>query len=51
MVAALTRGLTLSDFEVLTVGMIIGFITKFNNMHDDNTDKTREANQSDFNSF
>jgi len=53
MVGAIARGLTLADFEVMTVGMIIGYITTYNNVYtkDDNKEQIREANQSDFNNF
>jgi len=43
MLRAIERGLTLNDFENLTVGMILGFITTFNNDHlDDEEDEEKE---------
>ena len=54
MLRALERGLTLRDFEHLTLGMIIGFITTYNNEHlDDNEkeDTVRTATQADFDRF
>ena len=52
MVSALARGLALADFEVMTVGMIIDYITTYNNLHfDGQEDEAREATQSDFNNF
>ena len=54
MLRALERGLTLRDFEHLTLGMIIGFITTYNNEHlDDNEkeDTVRQATQVDFDRF
>ena len=47
MVAAINKGLTLSDFEELTIGMIIDYIVTYNN--DD--EEIREADQSDFDAF
>lgn len=55
MLRALERGLTLRDFEDLTFGMILGFITTYNNEHLDDDDEKeeviREANQADFDLF
>jgi hypothetical protein len=54
MLRALERGITLRDFEHLTLGMIIGFITTYNNEHlDDNEkeDTVRQATQVDFDRF
>jgi hypothetical protein len=54
MLRALERGITLRDFEHLTLGMIIGFITTYNNEHlDDNEkeDTVRTATQADFDRF
>jgi hypothetical protein len=54
MLRAIERGLTLRDFEDLTLGMIIGFITTYNNEHlDDNEkeDTVRTATQADFDRF
>ena len=54
MLRALERGITLRDFEHLTLGMIIGFITAYNNEHlDDNEkeDTVRTATQADFDRF
>ncbi len=54
MLRALERGLTLRDFEDLTLGMIIGFITTYNNERlgeDEKEDSGREATQEDFDRF
>lgn len=54
MLRALERGLTLSDFEVMTVGMLIGFIIEYNNEHlddEERQDDVRMATQSDFDNF
>ena len=54
MLRALERGLTLRDFEHLTLGMIIGFITTYNNeqLGDDKKEAdARPATQADFDSF
>jgi hypothetical protein len=51
MLRALERGLTLRDFEDLTLGMIIGYITAYNNEHlsdDEREDTVRQATQADF---
>lgn len=51
MLRAIERGLSLQDFEVLTVGMIIGYIVEYNNERldeDDKEDGVREATQADF---
>jgi len=54
-IRALERGLSLSDFSEMTIGMIIDFIVSYNNENskdEDNTDEeVRVANQSDFDRF
>ena len=53
MVAALSRGLTLADFEILTFGMIVDYVIEHDNLSVDPDDESiiREAGQADFNSF
>lgn len=54
MLRAIERGLTLSDFNEMTMGMILGYITTYNNMKSDGEDAeggVREANQTDFDKF
>lgn len=54
MLAALERGLTLSDFENLTLGMILDYIITYNNerlMDDEKDDTVRMATQADFDAF
>jgi hypothetical protein len=60
MLRALERGLTLRDFEHLTLGMILGYVVTYNNEHlDDNEsvasstkeDTVRQATQADFDRF
>jgi len=51
MLRALERGLTLRDFEHLTLGMIIDFITTYNNERlgdEEKEDSVRMATQADF---
>jgi len=49
-VRALERGITLADFEVLTIGMIMDLIITFNNdNYEDTTEENvRMATQADF---
>jgi len=52
MLRAIERGLCLHDFEILTVGMILGYIIEYNNEHleeDEREDTVRIATQVDFN--
>jgi len=54
MVRALERGLTLSDFEIMTVGMIVGYMTTYNNLNlsdEGKEDEVKEATQADFDAF
>jgi len=54
MLRAIERGLTLRDFEELTLGMILGYVVTYNNEHlDDNEkeDTVRTATQADFDRF
>lgn len=51
MLRAIERGLSLRDFEELTVGMILDLIITFNNENlkeEDMEDEVRMASQSDF---
>lgn len=53
-VRSLERGLTLKDFEDMTVGMLLDVIITFNNLHledDEKEEITREATQSDMDNF
>lgn len=56
--AGISRGLTLSDFDEMTLGQVIDFITVYNNMNsqgefEENEDsvEVQEANQLDFDNF
>jgi len=54
MLRALERGLTLRDFEHLTLGMILGYVVTYNNEHLDANEKqdtVRQATQADFDRF
>ena len=55
MLRALERGLTLRDFEDLTLGMILDFIITYNNekldSKDEGEDEVRIATQADFDRF
>jgi len=50
---SLKRGISLSDYEILTTGMIIGLITEYNNIElNDEEEKTiRMASQDDYDNF
>jgi hypothetical protein len=53
-VRAIERGLSLDAFENMTVGMIIGYITTYNDLYRNDEEKEEEvrmAGQSDFDSF
>jgi hypothetical protein len=47
---ALERGLALRDFEIMTVGMILGVIVAYDNerIDSDEDESTRAATQTDF---
>jgi len=49
-IRALERGITLSDFDNLTIGMIMDILITGNNERVED-DGIREAGQSDFDSF
>lgn len=54
MMRAIERGLCLADFEVMTIGMIMGYITACNNEHlgeDEKEDSVRIAGQADYDAF
>lgn len=54
MVRALERGLVLSDFREMTVGMIIDYITTYNNLNlneEEKEDEIRMATQADYDAF
>ena len=54
MLRAIERGLTLRDFEELTLGMILGYVVTYNNEHLDANEKedtVRQATQVDFDAF
>ncbi len=59
MVRAIERGLSLNDFESMTVGMVIGYITTYNNIFNanseekgnDNVTYVRKATQEDWDRF
>ena len=59
MLRALERGLTLHNFDYMTVGMILDFVITYNNEHVDDDDnsspgqnnKVRKATQADFDRF
>jgi len=54
MVRALERGLALNDFHEMTVGMIVGYITTYNNLNlsdEEKEDEVKEATQADFDAF
>ncbi len=57
MAAAISRGLTLSDFKKMTIGQIVDYCITYNEMtnsgKEENNDGTtiRKATQADFNNF
>ncbi len=55
MVGALKRGISLNDFNEMTLGMIVGYITEWNNqgLSDDEKEEETiiEATQGHFDSF
>lgn len=52
MLRAIERGLSLRDFEYLTVTQIMDYIITYNNENsEDSEDSERIATQSDFDSF
>jgi len=54
MLRAIEKGLSLSDFEKLTFGMITGFITTYSNEHltdEERGEAVRQATQADFDQF
>ena len=54
MLRALERGLTLRDFEDLTLGMILDYVITYNNERlgdDEKEDTVRTATQVDFDRF
>jgi len=54
MVRALERGLTLTDFENMTAGMILDYIITYNNLNldeEEKQDEVRMATQADYDAF
>jgi len=56
MLRSLERGLTLQDFEILTIGSIIDFVAAYNEDNRTDTKQTeralvRMANQNDYDRF
>lgn len=53
MVGAIERGITLSDFENMTVGMIMDYVITFNNLNskDEEKETIRDATQADFDAW
>jgi hypothetical protein len=54
MVHAVARGLMLSDFHELSVGMILDYISCYDELHDmenHNENSARLSNQADFDAF
>lgn len=53
MVRALERGISLHDFENMTVGMILDYVIVYNNLNNikDDEEEIKEATQSDFDNF
>ncbi len=53
MVGALARGLTLRDFDTLTIGQVVDFCAEYNARMSDDGEKPKErkATQADFDAF
>jgi len=52
MVRAIERGLSLCDFENMTIGMILDYIATYNNLNSsEEKEEIREASQSDFDAW
>lgn len=53
MVRAIERGLSLYDFNEMTVGFIVGYITTYNNLNSSENDdeEIREATQADYDAW
>lgn len=53
MVHALKRGVVIADFNVLSIGMILDYINKYDQMHSDKKGQSSsiEAMQNDFDTF
>ncbi len=53
MVRALERGISLSDFNDLTIGMLTDYITTYNNIYNTESKEgeARAATQEDFDNF
>ena len=50
-IRALERGITLADFEILTIGMILDIIIEWNNANTNDENTVREPTQADFDNF
>ena len=51
MLRSLELGISLREWDVLTVGMILGFKTLFESEHSQDENEVRQATQADFDSF
>ena len=51
MVGAIRRGLTLRDFECLTIGMIIDYCSEYDDIINPSEDSEKMATQEDYNAF
>ncbi|MFU0834012.1 MAG: Asp-tRNA(Asn)/Glu-tRNA(Gln) amidotransferase GatCAB subunit C [Oscillospiraceae bacterium] len=54
LVRAIERGLTLHDFNEMTIGMVLDYIITYNNLNAHGTneeEQIREATQEDFDKF
>lgn len=51
MVYAIKRGLLLTDFNVMSIGMILDYIDHYDRLHGIKEEDGKQANQLDFNAF
>lgn len=51
MLRSTERGLPISEWDNMTIGMILGFITAYNNEYLPNEEEIRMATQNDFDRF
>nr|DAV39054.1 MAG TPA: hypothetical protein [Caudoviricetes sp.] len=51
MVYAIKRGLLLTDFNVMSIGMILDYIDHYDRLHGIKEENGKQANQLDFDTF
>ena len=52
MAGAIARGLSLSDFEKMTIGQVVDYVITYNEIHEEKQESgDRKATQQDFDNF